>query len=90
MSPSEHVKDFLEKIMQEEDHDDRSASKADLRCQKIYDRIRELVLEKDELKKEYELETSKDQQKQIQQSISRIEREFNELLNVLSLDSMNF
>lgn len=90
MSPSEHVKDFLEKIMQEEDHDDRSASKADSRCQKIYDRIRELVLEKDELKKEYELETSKDQQKQIQQSISRIEREFNELLNVLSLDSMNF
>lgn len=90
MSPSEHVKDFLKKIIQEEDHDDLSASKADLRCQKIYDRIRELVLEKDELKKEYELETNKDQRKQIQQSISRIEREFNELLNVLSLDSMNF
>lgn len=90
MSPSDNVKDFLEKIMQAEDCDDRSASKADLRCQKIYDRIRELVLEKDELKKEYELETNNDQQKQIQQSISRIEREFNELLNVLSLDSMNF
>ena len=90
MSPSERVKDFLGKILDEEDQNDRSAEKADQRCQKIYDRIHELVLEKDELKKELELESDREEQAQIQASISRIEREFNELLNVLSLDSMNF
>ena len=90
MSPSKRVKDFLGKILEEEDQNDRSAEKADHRCQKIYDRIHELVLEKDELKRELESESNLEEQAQLQANISRIEREFNELLNVLSLDSMNF
>lgn len=90
MSPSEHVKNLLEKILEEENEDDRSAQKADLRCQKIYERIREIVLEKEDLLKELEIESSDEEHLQIQLSISRLEREFNELLNVLSLDSMNF
>ena len=90
MSPSKRVKDFLVKILEEEDQDDRTAQKADQRCQKIYDRIHELVLEKDELKRELESESNREEQAQLQANISRIEREFNELLNVLSLDSMNF
>ena len=57
MSPSKRVKDFLVKILEEEDQDDRTAQKADQRCQKIYDRIHELVLEKDELKRELEAES---------------------------------
>ena len=89
LSPSKRVKDFLVKILEEEDQDDRTAQKADQRCQKIYDRIHELVLEKDELKRELEAESNREEQAQLQANISRIEREFNELLNVLSLDSMN-
>ena len=37
----------------------------------------ELVLQKDELRKELEVESNREEQAQIQANISRIEREFN-------------
>ena len=90
MCRSERLKEFLEKILTEEDESDTSALKADRKCQKIYDRIRDLVLEKEDLKETFEASDDKEEKVALQLKIVRIEREFNDLLNVLSMDSMEF
>ncbi len=76
--------------MDEQEKLGESAEKADHKCRKIYNRIQELVLDRETLKQELQEQEEEQERYQIQLKISRIDREFNELLNVLSMDSMEF
>jgi|GEM_PF-1050783 len=90
MCPSDKVQAFLDQILDEEDQGDRTAAKSDLRNQKVYERIREIVLQKDGLKQTLDDLEEKEERTKVQLDIIRLEREFNDLLNVLSMDSMEF
>jgi len=90
MCQSDHLKKFLERVMSDGDPDDRSASKADKKCKKIYDRIKELVHDREELKLELKDKEGAPEAFELQLRISKIDSEFNDLLNVLSMDSMEF
>jgi len=90
MCPSDKVQAFLDQILEEEDQGERTAAKADLRNQKVYDRIREIVLQKDGFKQSLDELEEKEERMKVQLDIIRLEREFNDLLNVLSMDSMEF
>jgi len=76
--------------MNEQEELGDSAEKADHKCRKIYDRIEVLVRERDALKQEAQDSTDEKERIEIQLKIARIDREFNDLLNVLSMDSMEF
>jgi hypothetical protein len=90
MCQSDHLKKFLERVMSEDDPDDRGASKADRKCKKIYDRIKVLVHDREELKQEIKSKEDSSESLELQLRIAKIDREFNDLLNVLSMDSMEF
>jgi predicted RNase H-like nuclease (RuvC/YqgF family) len=89
MKDSSSVEDLLTRISEEHEND-RSACDADEKCQKIYDRIRELNKEKEELKSALsEMEDPKEKLK-LEVQIHHLEKDINTLLDVLSADSMQF
>jgi len=70
--------------------DDKLASSADEKCQKIYDHMKTLVTEKEELLSRLSKVEDKDLKKAIKQEIQSIDSETNALLNLLSKHSMQF
>jgi ElaB/YqjD/DUF883 family membrane-anchored ribosome-binding protein len=70
--------------------DDKLASSADEKCQKIYDHMKMLVSEKEELQNRLGKTEDKESKKSIKQEIQSIDSETNALLNLLSKHSMQF
>ena len=84
------MKGLLEQILKIDGEDNREAEKADRKSKIIYKRIKEIVSEKDNLRESIDKEEDKDSRLRLQLTVMRLDREFNELLNVLSMQSMEF
>ncbi|MCO4781224.1 MAG: hypothetical protein KC646_02795 [Candidatus Cloacimonetes bacterium] len=84
------IKGLLEQILRIDGEDNRKAEKADRKSQIIYSRIKAIVSEKDNLKDDISNEEDKDTRLRLQLRVMKLDREFNELLNVLSMQSMEF
>ncbi|PCJ18693.1 MAG: hypothetical protein COB02_09665 [Candidatus Cloacimonadota bacterium] len=84
------LKGLLEQILKIDDEDNQEALQADRKSQIIYSRIKEIVVEKDVLKENIDQEEIKDTRLKLQLCVMKLDREFNELLNVLAMQSMDF
>lgn len=90
MCHSDRLQEFLKRIMSEQEELGNSAERADHKCRKIYDRVEEIVREREALKLESQELNDEKERVEIQLKITRLDREFNDLLNILSMDSMEF
>lgn len=87
----EERKERLDRLMQDFFRDeDRLASSADEKCQKVYDHMKILVAEKEALQARLAQAEDKESRKTIKREIQRIDAETNDLLNLLSQHSMQF
>ena len=83
----DRLKNLIEDFMKD---DERLASSADEKCQKVYDHLKILVQEKEELKNQMTGIEDKTRIKELKAQVHQIDEETNKLLDLLSRHSMNF